>query len=66
MQKERFVGKEGRMSTILPPAADGLGKDKQAKLGNDQTFFTDISAHPKWEVVPGALHSGIANVFCLC
>lgn len=39
LQKERFVGKKGQMSTLLPPAADGLGKYKGAKLGNDQTFF---------------------------
>lgn len=27
-QKGRFVEKKGQMSTILPPVADGLGKDK--------------------------------------
>lgn len=38
-QKGRFVGKKGQMSTVLPPVADGLGKDKWIKQGNDQTFF---------------------------
>jgi len=38
---------------------------KWAKLRKDQILFTDVSAHPKWELAPGALPSGITNAFCL-